>query len=85
MSDTAPKARRGWRIFVQGRETRTGQPFATIADADEALDRVKTELNGSVEDYDRDALAPALVAVPADCATTTAAPEARRRTRETSR
>ena len=87
MSDTAPRAPRAWQIFVHGREAEPGQPFATVAeaaDAGEALDRIKTELNGSPADYDRDALAPALVAVPAGCATT-AAPEARTRTRETSR
>ena len=81
MSDTSPRARCAWEIFVHGRENEPGQPFARIAeaaDAQDALDQVKTDLNGSPKDYDRDALAPALVAVPADDATT-AAPEARTR------
>ena len=79
MSDTSPRARCAWEIFVHGRENEPGQPFARIADAtdaQDALDQVKTDLNGSPRDYDRDALCPALVAVPADDAAT-AAPEAR--------
>ena len=70
---------RAWHVFVHGRESGDGQPFATVADAgdaQDALDQVKTDLNGSPADYDRDALAPALVAVPAGCAAT-AAPAAR--------
>ncbi len=81
MSDTSTRARCAWEIFVHGRENEPGQPFARIADAtdaQDALDQVKTDLNGSPGDYDRDALAPALIAVPADDATT-AAPEARTR------
>jgi len=68
-----------WEIFAHGRESEPGRPFATVADAadaQDALDQVKTDLNGSPADYDRDALAPALVAVPAGCAAT-AAPAAR--------
>ena len=89
MSDTAPQASRTWHVFVHGREAEPGQPFATVAeaaDANETLTRIKAELNGGPEAYDRDALAPALIAVPANC-TTTAAPEEARtsRTRETSR
>jgi len=79
MSDTSPRARCAWEIFVDGRENEPGQLFARIADAadaQDALDQVKTGLNGSPGDYDRDALCPALVAVPADDAAT-AAPEAR--------
>ncbi len=81
MSDTSPRARCAWEIFVHGRENEPGQPFARVtaaADAQDALDQVKTDLNGSPKDCDRDALCPALVAVPADDATT-AAPEARTR------
>ena len=81
MSFTPPRARCAWEIFVHGHENEPGQPFARIAEAadvHDALDQVKTDLNGSPEDYDRDALAPALVAVPANDATT-AAPEARTR------
>ena len=79
MSDTAPRTPRAWHVLVHGRENENGQPFATVADAadaQDALDQVKSDLNGSPEDYDRDALAPALVAVPAGCAAT-AAPAAR--------
>ena len=79
MSDTAPRTPRAWHVFVHGRESGDGQPFATVADAadaQDALDQVKTDLNGSPANYDRDALAPALVAVPAGCAAT-AAPAAR--------
>lgn len=75
MSDDAPTAPRAWHVFVHGRENEPGQPFATVtdaADAQDALDQVKTGLNGSPAEYDRDALAPALVAVPAGCATATA-------------
>ena len=67
---------RTWHVFVHGRESGDRRPFATVADAadaQDALDRVKTDLNGSPERYDRDALAPALVAVPAGCAATAAA------------
>ena len=67
---------RSWHVFVHGRESGDGQPFATVADAADArdaLDQVKTGLNASPADYDRDALAPALVAVPAGCAATAAA------------
>lgn len=73
MNDAANTAPRAWHIFVHGREP--GKPFATVtdaADAQDALDRVKTELNGSPADYDRDALAPALVAVPGGTAATAA-------------
>ena len=79
MDDNATTAPRAWHVFVHGRENRDGRPFATVADAadaQDALDQVKTDLNGSREAYDRDALAPALVAVPAGCAAT-AAPAAR--------
>ena len=78
MSDTSPARSCAWQVFVHGRESEPGQPFAAVAeaaDAQDALDQVKTELNGSPEDYDRDALAPALVAVPAGRAAT-ATPEA---------
>ena len=80
MNDTTPVPPRTWQVFMQGRESAPGKPFATVtdaADAQEALDLVKTDLNGSPAAYDRDALAPALVAVPAGTATTTA-PAARR-------
>ena len=73
MNDTTPAPPRTWQVFVQGRENAPREPFATVAeaaDAQEALDRVKTELNGSPAEYDRDALAPALVAVPAGTAAT---------------
>ena len=59
--------------------TRTGNPSPrspNAVDAQDAIDQVKTDLNGSPANYDRDALAPALVAVPAGCATT-AAPASR--------
>lgn len=75
MSNNAARATRPWHIFVHGRESGDGQPFATVADAadeQDALDQVKTDLNGSAEAYDRDALAPALVAAPAGCAATAA-------------
>lgn len=75
MNDAANTAPRAWHIFVHGRETAPGKPFATVtgaADAQDALDRVKTELNGSPADYDRDALTPALVAVPGGAAATAA-------------
>ncbi|MYK89143.1 MAG: hypothetical protein F4018_12860, partial [Acidobacteria bacterium] len=65
MNDTTPALRRTWQVFVQGRESAPREPFATVtdaADAQEALDRIKAELNGSPADYDRDALAPALIA-----------------------
>ena len=80
MSDTSPTARCAWEIFVHGRESEPGRPFARVAetaDAQDALNQVKTDLNGSPEDYDRDALAPTLAAVPAGRATA-AAPEARK-------
>ena len=80
MDDAAATVPRTWHVFVHGRESERGQPFATMAhaaDAQEALNRIKTDLNGSPADYDRDALAPALVAVPAGTAATTA-PAARR-------
>ncbi|MCY4123414.1 MAG: hypothetical protein OXG72_21105 [Acidobacteria bacterium] len=72
---TTPRA---WKIFVHGRENGSEPPFATVPDAasaDDALDQVKTELNGSPEAYDRDALAPALVAVPTDGSAGNAAEE----------
>ncbi len=74
MSDDAPTSRPGWQVFVHGREEESGEPFAWVPNAtgaEDALDQVKTILNGSPEEYDRDALAPALVAVPAGQAATT--------------
>ena len=71
--DTTAAPTRAWHVFVHGRAP--GKPFATVtdaADAQDALDRIKTELNGSPEAYDRDALAPALVAVPETAAAITA-------------
>ena len=79
--NTTPAPPGTWEVFVQGRESAPGKPFATVTeatDAQEALDRVKTELSGSPADYDRDALAPALVAVPTGASTSTA-PTARRK------
>ena len=79
MYGNAARTTRSWHVFVHGRESSDGQPFATVADAadaQDALDQVKTDLNGSPEAYDRDALAPALVAVPAGRAAT-AGPAAR--------
>ena len=82
MNNTAPTTPRSWRIYIHGRESAPGRPFARITetvDGQDALDQIKTELDGSPAAYDRDALAPALVAVPDDCPVATAAPAARAR------
>ena len=79
MDNTTRPAPQAWHVFVHGRQNQDGQPFATVTDAvdaQDAIDQVKSDLNGSPANYDRDALAPALVAVPAGCATT-AAPASR--------
>lgn len=57
-----------WLIFIRGEEP-SGDVFATVDDAPDAGDairRVKTALNGSVDAYDRDALCPELVALPGE-------------------
>ncbi|MCY4634284.1 MAG: hypothetical protein OXG04_07240 [Acidobacteria bacterium] len=76
--------RREWRasLFRLVRKSKPARSVAAVTRRAEAHAedprQVKTDLNGSPKDYDRDALAPALVAVPGDDATT-AAPEARTR------
>ena len=80
MSDPSPTAPCARQIFVHGRESEPGRRVAAVAEAADAqhvLAQVKTGLNGSPADYDRDALAPAPVAVPGGCATT-AAPDPRK-------
>lgn len=48
MSDPSPTAPCAWQILVHGRESEPGRPFAAVAetaDAQDALDQVKTGLN----------------------------------------
>ena len=57
-----------WLIFIRGEEP-GGDVFTTVDDAPDAGDairRVKTALNGSVDAYNRDALCPELVALPGE-------------------